>query len=297
VSGTVTIGAVPGIDNAPIYLAQKDGYFAAAGLHVVIDSFSSDSAELQALQAGKIDIAASDYGSIFAAEANSGLDLRILADGYDAGTGSVEILTSPNSGITNPVQLASVVIGYPSETFLSTVPVGHPASLYAAAATSVLSDYMAGEADTIAWKPLPQQQEVNELRSGQLKAILVTEPYISEAESEFGAVEVVDACSGNTANLPLSGYAATKPWVSGDQAAVSDFQSALARAQAEASMIGPIQRVLPSFTGMQAQTAALVSIGTYPTTTNVGSLNRVEELMQNDVMLRQQVNPASMVVR
>jgi hypothetical protein len=55
--------------------------------------------------------------------------------------------------------------------------------------------------------------------------------------------------------------------------------------------------VLPAFvTGMSAQTAAIVSIGTYPTSTNVGSLDRVEELMNKDDMLKQPVVPASMVV-
>ena len=47
VGNTITIAAVPGVDNAPIYLAKKDGLFAAAGLkNVVIKSYSSQAAEL-----------------------------------------------------------------------------------------------------------------------------------------------------------------------------------------------------------------------------------------------------------
>ncbi len=42
VSDTITIAAVPGVDNAPLYLAQKEGLFAAAGLkNVEIKSYAS----------------------------------------------------------------------------------------------------------------------------------------------------------------------------------------------------------------------------------------------------------------
>src|SRR5215472_2621315 len=93
VSGTVTIAAIPGIDTAPLYLALKNGYFAAEGLsHVVIKPFASESAELTALQNGQADIAASDYGDIFSAQSQSP-NLRVLADSYDAGPGVLAIIT------------------------------------------------------------------------------------------------------------------------------------------------------------------------------------------------------------
>src|ERR1700756_738712 len=62
VSGTVVIAAVPGVNDAAIYLAQKDGLFAAEGLgHVTIDSsFTSQSQVMNALKSGNADIAASD---------------------------------------------------------------------------------------------------------------------------------------------------------------------------------------------------------------------------------------------
>ena len=42
VSTTITIAAVPGVDDAPLYLAQKDGLFAAEGLdHVQIKSYKT----------------------------------------------------------------------------------------------------------------------------------------------------------------------------------------------------------------------------------------------------------------
>ena len=118
VSSRVVIAAVPGVDNAPLFLAKKDGLFAQAGLtNVVIKTYASESQEFAALQNGSADIAASDYGDIFDKQAR-GPDYRILADGYDATAGVLEVLTYGGSGITTPAQLANQKVGVPNNEIL-----------------------------------------------------------------------------------------------------------------------------------------------------------------------------------
>lgn len=283
VGNTITIAAVPGVDNAPIYLAKKEGLFAAAGLkNVVIKPYSNQAAELSALQNAQADIAASDYGNIFYQQSRSH-NLRILGDGYDAGAGVLEILTLPsNSPIKSPLNLANQTIGLPSDSVLPGL--GHasgPISLDAAAATQVMRAYLGNEAESVKWDPMSQAQEVSDLQDGRLKAILVSEPYIYEAESRLGAVAVLDACSGSTSNLPLAGYVAMNAWVKQNPTAVADFQQALAKAQSNAAMTGQVQQLLPSTAGMTAQDADLIAIGSYPTSTSVLSLDRVVRLLSN----------------
>jgi NitT/TauT family transport system substrate-binding protein len=278
VSGTVTIAALANVNDAPIYLAQKEGLFAAEGLsHVVIKTYSSPSAELAAVQSAHADIAASDYGDIFAAEALSP-DLKILADGYDATQGSLEILTLPNSSIKAPADLANpanphVTVALPEDDVLpGLLHLGRPASLEAAAATEVLSNFVANAALSVDWVPMAESQEVSALEHHQVQAILVSEPYVYEAESSAGAVELLDACSGATANLPLSGYVATAAWVRQNTAAVADFRAALDKAQSDAAMTGEIQKVLPGATGMTVDAADMITVGTYPTSTNANAI-------------------------
>jgi NitT/TauT family transport system substrate-binding protein len=287
VASTITIAAVPGVGNAPLYLAQKDGLFAAAGLkNVKIKSYTSEAAELTALQSAQVDIAASDYGDIFYQQSQSS-DLRILADGYDAGAGVLEVLTLPDSSIQSPLDLANQKIGVPSDNVLTSLQgSGHPVSLDAAAATQVLSNYLGNAALSVQWDPMSQQQEVKSLEQHRIKAILVGEPYIYEAESQAGAVEVLDACSGSTANLPLSGYVAMNAWVKDNPSAVADFQQALAKAQSDAAMTGQVQQLLPGATGISAQEADLVTIGSYPAATSVIGLQRVVRLLSNFDMLK-----------
>ncbi len=287
VSKTVTIAAIPGVDTAPLYLAEQDGMFAAEGLtHVVIHNFSTAGAALSALANGDADIAASDYGDIFYAQSQKP-DLRILSDGYDASAGVLEVLTWPGSPIATPGALAGQTIGVPDEQVLPGLTgSGHPVSLDAAAATQVLTNYLGNDAESVNWDPMSQQQEVTELAAHDLNAAVLSQPYIYEAESQFGASVVFDACSGSTASLPLSGYVATASWVKGHPSAVADFQAAVAKADTEASMAGEVQRILPKTTGMTVADADLSTIGSYPTSTSAINLERVVRLMSNFDMIK-----------
>jgi len=291
VSSPVVIAAVPGVSDAAIYLAQKDGLFAAEGLSQVrIQSYANQAAVITALQTAHADIAASDYGNVFYTQSQSH-DLRILADGYDATAGSLEILTYPGSDIRTPADLTNpqanpkLQIAVPSDDWLDVKNSSAAGSLDAAAAREVLSNYVGSAADLVNWLPMTQQQEVRELESHQLQAILVSEPYIYQAESKLGAVEVLDACSGETAGLPLLGYVALNAWVRQNPGAVSDFQAALAKAQAEASLAGQVQPVLHSDANMNVQDADLITVGSYPTSTSIQSLQGVVLLMSNENMI------------
>jgi NitT/TauT family transport system substrate-binding protein len=292
VSNTITIAAVPGVDDAPLYLAQKDGLFAAEGLdHVQIKGYKTQAQVLAALQNSQADIGASDYGNLFYAEAHQPADpskplLRILADGYDATAGVLEVLTLPGSNITSPLSLANKQVGMPSDDYISTLSgTGDPMSLDAAAATDVLADYLGAAADSVSWKPMPQSDEITALKQHRVQAILVGEPYIYQAESQLGAVEVLDACSGSTAGLPLLGYAAMSAWVRENPAAVADFQAAMGKAQAEAAMTGKVQGILPGAAGIDAQEADMVTIGSYPTSTSIANLDAVIRLMIDTRMI------------
>jgi NitT/TauT family transport system substrate-binding protein len=288
VGGTITIAAVPGIDNAPLYLAYERNYFANDGLHVRIDSVSSESQVLSAVESNQAQIGASDYGTIFTAE-EAQPTLRLLADGFDAGSGSVEIMSLPKDNIKNALGLQGSAIGLPSDSTVSAAgkAPGVPDSLYAAAARDVMSDFLASGASTLTWSPMSQGQELQELADGQLKAALLTQPYVYQAETQYGATPVLDAFSSGTAGLPISGYVATSTWVKGNPGAAADFQAALEQAQSEASMTGPIQQVLPQLPGGLFTTASadLATVGTYPTSTNVTELERVTELMTTESMI------------
>jgi len=293
----IRVAVVPGIDTAALELAVRDGLFAQAGIDVKLAHFATVSSELSALSNGSVNIAAGDYGSLFAAQATAGNKIfTILADGYDAAPGVLEIMTMPNSKITSPAGLVGRRIGAPDSALVG-APADAPDSLAIASATSVLQGYGINTA-SVTWQTMSQQQEVGELIDGKLPAILVTEPYIYQAQ-RVGAVELADACSGATESLPLSGYFSTKAWSENkdNAAAVRAFESAIMQADAKAAMPGPIQSVLPGYVGLTAREAALITLGVYPLSTIAASVQRTADLMNTEGMIRYEINVAGMIVR
>jgi NitT/TauT family transport system substrate-binding protein len=292
-SQAVTVGVVPGIDNATLYLAKKRGYFARAGIDVRIQDFTTVAAELRALSAGQVNVAAGDYGNLFAKQSALQKDAyKILADGYDAAPGVVQIMTMPDSPIKSATDLS--VIGAPDADLVS-APRGGPNSLVIASATSVLQSYGVNLSN-LSWKNMSETDEISQLVSGKLKAVLLTQPYVYQAQQQ-GAVELVDACSGSTAGIPLSGYFASTSWSQNNAKAVAAFRAGLAQADAQASMPGPVQSVLPQYAKLTKAEAALVTTGVYPLSTITANLQRTADLMNVVGMIKRQLNVAAMIAK
>jgi NitT/TauT family transport system substrate-binding protein len=285
-SGPITVAVVPGIDNAPLRVAVQDGLFRQHGLNVTVKDYQSLDAESQALTSGQAQIAAGDYADFFYEQATGHASLRLIADGYDATSNSVAILTRPDSGITTPQQLQNLPGGVATPFHqLAPYSTAVPYSIQTLAAEEVLQNDGVSPS-SVTWTQVQANDIVGALRSRQVKAILATEPYILEAEQQLGAVEVVNASSGVTSGLPLSGYFSLASYARANPSAVQAFQGALDQAQSDCAQRGPVQTVLPQLTGMRTQDAALVTLGTYPTSLNVSEVQRVATLMYDSGMIR-----------
>jgi NitT/TauT family transport system substrate-binding protein len=295
----VTVASVPGVGDAPLYIARQEGLFRQAGVTVTIRSYPSAAAELAALRSGQADVAAGDYADFFyAQEQDARAPMVVVADGYDAGPNVMDVLVMPGSRITTAQDLAGKTIGTaPAQLIPQRRPPGWaPYSLDTVAAATVLTDD--GVLPTaVRWQPMPASDLIGALRSGSVQAILATEPEIFQAESQLGAQSVLDACSAETVNLPLDGYFAPASFAEKHRSALVAFRSALVQAQADAAEPAPLYAALTHHIGMSRETASLISVGTYPTTLKVDGLQRVADLMSFLGTLHSPLNVAGMVFR
>ncbi|HEU5385480.1 MAG TPA: ABC transporter substrate-binding protein [Streptosporangiaceae bacterium] len=293
-SGQITVAVVPGIDNAPLQVAVQEGLFRQNGLNVVVKNYPSIGAEYRALTSGQAQVAAGDYTDFFYMQSSGGAKLRLIADGYDAASNSVAILTLPTSGITTPQQLQGLPGGVAAAP-AGLVQAGKavPFNIQTLAAQEVLQNDGVSSS-TVTWTAMPPQNMIGALRAGQVKAILVTEPYILQAEEQLGAVELVNASTGVTDGLPMSGYFSLASYQHANPSAVQAFQKALAQAQSECAQRGLVQGALSHLTGMTTGESALVTLGTYPASLNVGQVQRVATLMYDSGMIRTPITVSSL---
>lgn len=292
----LTVAVVPGFANAPLQVGTSGGLFARQHLDVTVQTYQTLQQAYAALTSGQAQVVSGDYAGLLYTQARAGhTRLRLIADGYDATPGMMEVLTLPGSAITAPQDLEGKAVATPPQQ-LAPFSADAPYSIETLAAESALqSDGVSPS--SVRWRAMPPGNMISALRDHTVSAIVTTEPYILEAETQLGAVELLDACSGVTAGLPLSGYFTTAAFARGHAAALRGFQAALNQAKAAAAQPGTVQEVLRTLPGMSTREAALVTIGQYPTFLSAGQVQRVADLMYGTGMIATTVSVKNLVFR
>jgi NitT/TauT family transport system substrate-binding protein len=280
----ITVAVVPGLANLPLQVGIRQGLFAQHHVDVTVQTYTSLQQAYAALASGQAGVAGGDYAGLLYMQAHSPhARLRLIADGYDGAPGIIEVLTLPGSTISAPQELEGKVVATPPQE-LAPFSADAPYNDETLATEAVLqSDGVSPS--SIQWKAMAPASMITALRDHTVSAIVTTEPYILQAETQLGAVELFDACSGVTAGLPLSGYFTTTGFARGHAATLRGFQAALTEAKASASQLGTVQSVLRTLPGVSGKNASLVTIGQYPTFLSPGQIQRVADLMYGTGMI------------
>jgi NitT/TauT family transport system substrate-binding protein len=105
----ITVGVIPIVDTAPIWLGESKGFFAEEGLDLEIETATGGSAIVPGIQSGSYDFAFSNLISVMVAN-DKGLDMKFVANGIST-TGDVKsdvgsVLVKNGSKISSPKDLA-----------------------------------------------------------------------------------------------------------------------------------------------------------------------------------------------
>jgi NitT/TauT family transport system substrate-binding protein len=290
---SLTVAVVPGLDTVPLQVAAQQGLFKQQGISVTVKDYSSVLDAYNALTAGKADVAEGDYTSFFFGIAK-GARLKLITDGYDASTGTMQVLALPSSGINSPSQLSGKTVGTPEAQVVPYSKI-FPYSMDTLATQTVLQTEGVQPSD-ITWDEMPQNKLLAALKDHQVSAIVATDPLIIQAETQLGAQEVLDACSGVTANLPLSGYFSSASFANQHPAALQAFRTALTTAESDSAERSNVQSVLRG-EDMPTLYADLVNLGQYPSFLNVGQVQRIADLMYDSGMILNPVTVQSLLVK
>ncbi len=269
---TVTVGALPVVDSAGLYLARQNGYFQQAGLTVKVAPVAKSTDAIPEMQAGKVDVVAgANYVSFFQAATVKHLPVKLLVDGESCTNDTFEVLAKPSSGIRSPSGLAHKRIAVNITNNIQTMLTNTALQTAGVNPASV----------TYVQVPFPKMGDA--LKNGAVDAISVVEPFITENELKVGAQPVMSTCTGPTANFPISGMFALSSFTQKYPNTARAFVAALERGQALAdSNRADVSEILPTYIkGLTANQAAVVNLGQYPTALDTTHLQRVADAMAN----------------
>ncbi|MGX7825550.1 ABC transporter substrate-binding protein [Actinokineospora sp. 24-640] len=267
----IKVGTIPVVDVAPLHYAIEKGYFKDEGLEVEAVAVPNGQAAINGIMNGSLDITFSTYAATFIAQSRRVGDFRIVADGLAAKANHLMVMAAPNSSVKKAADLSGKKIAITAKnTFTDLAPM---------AVMKVQGiDY-----STVEWIEMPLPQMIESMEKGTVDAAVLVEPFVTNSMKKIGAVPVLDAASGPTAELPMSGYMAVGgegKFATSSPNTIAAFQRALARAAAESTDRSKMEPMFVKYAKIDEETAKLVTISTYSTSLEANRIQRVANLLE-----------------
>jgi len=270
VTSHVTVFAQQVVDDAPFWIALKDGFFKAQGLSLTVKPLAKTTLGLAGLESGQESfIVGGNFPTMLQSDASGALNVRIVAEGYQGAPHVMEVLALPGSHIAGAADLAR-----------KTVAVNLKGGIQTLTLNAVLRAEDVNP-DTVHYKVVSFPDMAEALKRHQVDAVDMLEPFMTQTELSEDAVPVVDQLTGPTSDFPISGVFTTASFARQHPRIVAAFQRAMFRAQTFADTHrAAVEQILPTYIqGVTPTEAALVNLGNFPTGLDPVPLQRVADLM------------------
>ena len=302
-SSSIVIDAVPTADAAGLYIAYDDGFFAKQGLTVKIVPIGGGEYGMGDLQTGKAQLIEGNYVSFILAQvagkfaapsptnpaktlAAKPLDMRIIADSSQMQPGNQALYVMPGSRFKTVKQVAKAhaTVGVNSLHNIGSVLLGSLLSANGYGLTSVTQ------------KPeiLPDMPLL--LSKHAIETAWLPEPFGTEAQQKYGAVQLADFDQGSLQNFPIGTIVGTAQWVKTHPNTIAAFLRAYDQGQQIADTDrSAVEEALVRNTGVSQLVAANMTLDTYPLAMDVPVMQRVPDAMFQFHVLTQRYNITNMI--
>lgn len=290
---TITVCDFLSIDSAGLYIANlpQYGYFKEMGLTVKIIPQFAGVQTIQGIQSGKCDISAGDYVTYVTEAASNHLPLQIIAESSTLQNGVIGLMVTPHSRIRSVSNLVGKTVAITQPVDIATLLLD---TLFAE--NGLKTGNAPGDVHFVAGFQLPTAAK--SLMAGRVNVSPMPDPFLTEAEEQYGLTNITDINQGANKNFPILGYAVLKSWAQEHPSALHDFLTALKEGQNEADLSrGAVEAGITSIPalGISEQNASLVSLPGFPTSIDPVLLQRVPDGMLRFGMIKKPFNIASII--
>ncbi|EMY32233.1 ABC-type nitrate/sulfonate/bicarbonate transport systems periplasmic components-like protein [Arthrobacter crystallopoietes BAB-32] len=213
----VTVGVIPIVDTAPLYLGEEKGFFEEEGLDLDIQTVAGGAAAIPAVVSGGFDFSFGNVVSVMVAN-DKGLDIQLVANGNST-SGDV---SKDFSGVVVPedsdIQSAKDLAG-------KTVSVNTLANIGDTTIRSIVEED-GGDPESVKFVEVGFPDAPAALANGQVDAAWILDPFLSKAVADGGRVISYNFADFDP-NLDISGYFTTGDTVENKPELVAKFKAAM----------------------------------------------------------------------
>jgi NitT/TauT family transport system substrate-binding protein len=277
------IGVLPVPDVAPIYLAKRQQIFERYGLRPKIVQGTLTGDQRFDLDNGPERIHNGSWVNIFL-NIVEGADWLLVGEATQTGTNTTSLVVAPGSKLRKLTDLKGAAIG-----------VNNPRGIGVMLMNTLLAT--SGILPTeVKYVTTPTDKIAAAVKSGQVQAGWLFEPYLTAAELETGVEPLSDSAVGATLDLPQSGYVCSRKFAKNNPRTIDAFQAALVEAQAKAQDRSLVEREWREYLPVSENVLSLMNVGKFPSSLRAVRPQRVADLMLAQGMLKAPLDVSKLVL-
>ncbi|MQA63229.1 MAG: nitrate ABC transporter substrate-binding protein [Actinophytocola sp.] len=265
----VTVGLIPIVDVAPIYLGDEQGFFADRGIELTLETGQGGASTIPGVVSGQFQFGFANVTSLLIAQ-TKGLPLKVLTAGNsttgdeDADFGGVVV--PEDSDIEDAAGLAG-----------KTVAVNQLNNIGDTTIREVV-DQAGGDHSDIKFVELPFPDMPAAVEEGRVDAAWVVEPFLTITTKQ-GARQVASNFAATHTELMVAAYVTSRELIESNPDLVKRFTEAMNESLTYAQENpDEARRILGTYTEIDEDTAKDLTLPRWPTEINVDSVQRLADL-------------------
>jgi NitT/TauT family transport system substrate-binding protein len=245
----ITVGVIPIVDVAPIYLGVKQGFFTDEGLDVKLETAQGGAAIVPAVTSGQYQFGFSNSTSLILAT-SSGLKLKAVTEGVSTtgvdGKDFGGVIVPADSDITSAKDLEGKTVA------VNTLNNINPPTINKAVRDA------GGDPSTIKYTELGFPDIVAAVKKGDVDAGQVVEPFLTQAEDQ-GMKDVLSNYVATDPDLTISMYFTSQQYAQQHADVVTKFTTAMNKSLEYADgHADEVRTILGTYTDIDAATLLMI---------------------------------------
>ena len=273
----VTVGLIPIVDVAPLFLGQEQGFFADRNIELATDFGAGGANLIPGVESGQYDFGFSNVISLMLAQ-TGGLDIKVVSNGNNSTGTDGEDFGSLLVPVDSDAQSAADLEG-------ATVATNTLSNIVETIARASVRN-AGGDPSTLEFVGVPFPEMEAALANGDVDAAFAVEPFQTLIRSNGVGRSVAWSWVDAAPDLTVAVYFTSGDLIESNPDLVQRFTEAMQESLAYANdNPDAVRAIIPTYTEITPELAAELTLPTWPPEINRASSEALAELALQDGLL------------